>query len=165
VRESKRIGLNIRRSNTRETAPATSVRGMTSLCHTSYIIKLVSASEPSLTATTPWFVHFHSLFFSFLLNPDFQSDSDSPRSPSRTSAVAKSPAGQIRYVFSFENLSLVHFDNYSRRAGGSQVAKPNSTRAAGAGGSSNTMLKLYTDDSPGLRVSVHPISATKRQLC
>ncbi|KAG8900563.1 Arf guanine nucleotide exchange factor sbh1 [Tulasnella sp. 403] len=40
-----------------------------------------------------------------------------------------------------------------RRAAGSQVAnKPNSTRAAGAGGSSNTMLRLYTDDSPGLRV-------------
>ena len=43
---------------------------------------------------------------------------------------------------------------FRRRAAGSTVAKPNSTRAAGAGGSSNTMLKLYTDDSPGLRVSV-----------
>lgn len=42
----------------------------------------------------------------------------------------------------------------SRRAAGSQVSKPNSTRAAGAGGSSGTMLKLYTDDSPGLRVYV-----------
>ena len=41
-----------------------------------------------------------------------------------------------------------------RRATGSQVSKPNSSRAAGAGGSSNTMLKLYTDDSPGLRVCV-----------
>ncbi|KAJ8082661.1 Arf guanine nucleotide exchange factor sbh1 [Marasmius sp. AFHP31] len=68
------------------------------------------------------------------------SDSDSPRSngsprPSTPSGVAKPPGAQIR-----------------RRATGSQVAKPNSTRAAGAGGSSNTMLKLYTDDSPGLRV-------------
>jgi hypothetical protein len=43
---------------------------------------------------------------------------------------------------------------HRRRAASSQVAKPNSTRAAGAGGSSNTMLKLYTDDSPGLRVYV-----------
>lgn len=44
----------------------------------------------------------------------------------------------------------------SRRAAGasSQEVKPNSSRAAGAGGSSNTMLKLYTDDSPGLRVWV-----------
>ncbi|TIA91813.1 hypothetical protein E3P99_00953 [Wallemia hederae] len=33
-----------------------------------------------------------------------------------------------------------------------QVEKPNSARAAGAGGSSSTMLKLYTDDSPGLKV-------------
>ncbi|TIA81498.1 hypothetical protein E3P89_01746 [Wallemia ichthyophaga] len=33
-----------------------------------------------------------------------------------------------------------------------QLDKPNSARAAGAGGSSSTMLKLYTDDSPGLKV-------------
>jgi len=46
------------------------------------------------------------------------------------------------------------YSTIRRRAAGSQVAKPNSTRAAGAGGSSNTMLKLYTDDSPGLRVYV-----------
>lgn len=31
-------------------------------------------------------------------------------------------------------------------------ARPSSTRAAGAGGSSSTMLKLYTDESPGLKV-------------
>jgi len=30
--------------------------------------------------------------------------------------------------------------------------RPNSTRAAGVGGSSSTMLKLYTDESPGLKV-------------
>jgi len=68
------------------------------------------------------------------------SDSDSPRSPAsngsgRSSTVAKPPGAQIR-----------------RRATGAASAKPNSTRAAGAGGSSNTMLKLYTDDSLGLRV-------------
>lgn len=50
-------------------------------------------------------------------------------------------------------LSAPSFD-CSRRAAGSQASKPNSTRAAGAGGSSGTMLKLYTDDSPGLRVYV-----------
>ncbi|KDR79231.1 hypothetical protein GALMADRAFT_243136 [Galerina marginata CBS 339.88] len=66
------------------------------------------------------------------------SDSDSSRSPvnGRGSAVAKPPGAQIR----------------RRAAGSSQVSRPNSSRAAGAGGSSNTMLKLYTDDSPGLRV-------------
>ncbi|PVF98674.1 Pre protein translocase Sec Sec61-beta subunit [Serendipita vermifera] len=66
------------------------------------------------------------------------SDSDRPSSPTgkaSSSAVAKPPGAQVR-----------------RRATGSTVAKPNSARAAGAGGSSNTMLKLYTDDSPGLRV-------------
>ncbi|KAF3480691.1 uncharacterized protein GIQ15_06038 [Arthroderma uncinatum] len=31
-------------------------------------------------------------------------------------------------------------------------ARPASTRSAGAGGSSGTMLKLYTDESPGLKV-------------
>jgi protein transport protein SEC61 subunit beta len=31
-------------------------------------------------------------------------------------------------------------------------ARPTSTRSAGAGGSSGTMLRLYTDESPGLRV-------------
>ncbi|TEB30925.1 Pre protein translocase Sec Sec61-beta subunit [Coprinellus micaceus] len=65
-----------------------------------------------------------------------QSDSDSSRPvASRTSSV-KTPATQIR----------------RRAAGSQQVSRPNSTRAAGAGGSSNTMLKLYTDDSPGLRI-------------
>ncbi|KAI0685376.1 Pre protein translocase Sec Sec61-beta subunit [Cytidiella melzeri] len=64
--------------------------------------------------------------------------SDSERSTSKvtSSAVAKPPGAQVR----------------RRAAGTAQVAKPNSTRAAGAGGSSNTMLKLYTDDSPGLRI-------------
>ncbi|OBZ78378.1 Protein transport protein Sec61 subunit beta [Grifola frondosa] len=66
------------------------------------------------------------------------SDSETSRAngrPSSASAVAKPPGAQIR-----------------RRAAGTQASRPNSTRAAGAGGSSNTMLKLYTDDSPGLRV-------------
>ncbi|KAK2765314.1 Arf guanine nucleotide exchange factor sbh1 [Arachnomyces sp. PD_36] len=31
-------------------------------------------------------------------------------------------------------------------------ARPTSTRSAGAGGSSGTMLRLYTDESPGLKV-------------
>ncbi|PWN27466.1 hypothetical protein BDZ90DRAFT_179940 [Jaminaea rosea] len=34
-------------------------------------------------------------------------------------------------------------------------SRPNSTRAAGAGGSSNTMLRIYTDDNKGL--SVDPV--------
>ncbi|KJA21821.1 hypothetical protein HYPSUDRAFT_67522 [Hypholoma sublateritium FD-334 SS-4] len=67
------------------------------------------------------------------------SDSDSSRPATARngpSSVAKPPGAQIR----------------RRAAGASQVSRPNSSRAAGAGGSSNTMLKLYTDDSPGLRV-------------
>jgi preprotein translocase subunit Sec61beta len=38
------------------------------------------------------------------------------------------------------------------RAAQAANARPSSTRAAGAGGSSSTMLKLYTDESPGLKV-------------
>ncbi|KZS90180.1 Pre protein translocase Sec Sec61-beta subunit [Sistotremastrum niveocremeum HHB9708] len=57
------------------------------------------------------------------------------RASPAASAVAKPPGAQVR-----------------RRATGSSVAKPNSSRAAGAGGSSSTMLRLYTDDSPGLRI-------------
>ncbi|KIY72326.1 Pre protein translocase Sec Sec61-beta subunit [Cylindrobasidium torrendii FP15055 ss-10] len=55
--------------------------------------------------------------------------------PTTPSGVARPPGAQIR-----------------RRATSNNVSRPNSSRAAGAGGSSNTMLKLYTDDSPGLRV-------------
>ncbi|KIM27870.1 hypothetical protein M408DRAFT_160426 [Serendipita vermifera MAFF 305830] len=68
------------------------------------------------------------------------SDSDRPSSPTAkgasSSAISRPPGAQVR----------------RRATGSSAVTKPNSSRAAGAGGSSNTMLKLYTDDSPGLRV-------------
>ncbi|TFL00299.1 Pre protein translocase Sec Sec61-beta subunit [Pterulicium gracile] len=65
------------------------------------------------------------------------SDSSAIARPSKVSGtVARPPGAQIR----------------RRATNPSAVAKPNSSRAAGAGGSSSTMLKLYTDDSPGLRV-------------
>ncbi|KAL9104159.1 MAG: hypothetical protein Q9163_000858 [Psora crenata] len=38
------------------------------------------------------------------------------------------------------------------RADKAANARPTSTRAAGAGGSTSTMLRLYTDESPGLKV-------------
>ncbi|KAG2082371.1 Pre protein translocase Sec Sec61-beta subunit [Suillus cothurnatus] len=62
------------------------------------------------------------------------SESSSHAVSPKVGTVARPPGAQVR-----------------RRAANTQV-KPNSTRAAGAGGSSGTMLKLYTDDSPGLRV-------------
>ncbi|KTW32287.1 uncharacterized protein T551_00378 [Pneumocystis jirovecii RU7] len=39
-----------------------------------------------------------------------------------------------------------------RSSNASSPQRPNSTSAAGAGGSSSTMLRLYTDDAPGLTV-------------
>src|SRR5579863_3685245 len=119
------------------------------------------------------------------MSTNSQSDSDAParsvssRSPSASGAVAKPPGAHIRYdtcSFSFSKTNhhpppppplTARANSRSRRAGASQVAKPNSTRAAGAGGSSNTMLKLYTDDSPGLRVYVflNPPFRHPRQPC
>lgn len=46
------------------------------------------------------------------------------------------------------------YANPSRKAALAEKSKPHSTREAGAGGSSNTMLRLYTDDSKGLTVYV-----------
>ncbi|RDA86395.1 hypothetical protein CP532_6472 [Ophiocordyceps camponoti-leonardi (nom. inval.)] len=67
---------------------------------------------------------------------------DSGVSSGRTSSPA--PPGGARTVI-------------RRRAAADQKekianARPTSTRAAGAGGSSSTMLRLYTDESPGLKV-------------
>ncbi|WFD29272.1 Arf guanine nucleotide exchange factor sbh1 [Malassezia sp. CBS 17886] len=42
-----------------------------------------------------------------------------------------------------------------RRTAQKEASKPHSTREAGAGGSSNTMLRLYTEDNQGL--SVDPV--------
>ncbi|WFD21898.1 hypothetical protein MEQU1_000557 [Malassezia equina] len=44
--------------------------------------------------------------------------------------------------------------DHSRKAALAEKNKPHSTREAGAGGSSNTMLRLYTDDNKGLTVVV-----------
>ncbi|KAF8502398.1 Sec61beta family-domain-containing protein [Gautieria morchelliformis] len=68
------------------------------------------------------------------------SDSDVPATQVNGRAMssgtaAKPPGSQVR-----------------RRATANAPGRPNSSRAAGAGGSSNTMLRLYTDDSPGLRI-------------
>ncbi|TRM58973.1 hypothetical protein BD626DRAFT_509341 [Schizophyllum amplum] len=68
------------------------------------------------------------------------SDSDSSRAMTSPSGVAK-PPGALR----------------RRATPSSASAKPTSSRSAGAGGSSSTMLKLYTDDSPGWRVEPHVV--------
>jgi len=86
--------------------------------------------------TRPAHVSIHTQLKQTMSDSDAPARSAASRSSSIAGAVAKPPGAQFR-----------------RRAGASsQVSKPNSSRAAGAGGSSNTMLKLYTDDSPGLRV-------------
>ncbi|KAI9566064.1 Sec61beta family-domain-containing protein [Boletus coccyginus] len=92
---------------------------------------------PSAIPTVPPRHHlceFEVVQLETMSDSDASTRANSP-SNAKASAVARPPGAQIR-----------------RRAAGPQVSKPNSTRAAGAGGSSGTMLKLYTDDSPGLRV-------------
>ncbi|KAK9895300.1 Pre protein translocase Sec Sec61-beta subunit [Cystobasidium minutum MCA 4210] len=72
-----------------------------------------------------------------------------PSSPTGASSATNTPAG--RPVGS----KPVHAGALRRRAAALNdgTEKPMSTRAAGAGGSSSTMMRLYTsDDSPGLKV-------------
>lgn len=76
-----------------------------------------------------------------------QSDSPAP-SPAQSSTTArpaspKPPGGPA---------TAIRRRAAADRADKAANARPSSTRAAGAGGSSSTMLKLYTDESPGLKV-------------
>ncbi|ODQ68404.1 protein transport protein Sec61 subunit beta [Nadsonia fulvescens var. elongata DSM 6958] len=48
--------------------------------------------------------------------------------------------------------SAIRRRNNQDRQAQSANQRPTSTRSAGAGGSSSTMLKLYTDEAQGLRV-------------
>ncbi|KAI0023775.1 Sec61beta family-domain-containing protein [Xylariomycetidae sp. FL0641] len=79
-------------------------------------------------------------------SPRASSPSDSPAATGSSTGRPSSPPppGGARTVI-------------RRRAAADQKEKiasvrPSSTRAAGAGGSSSTMLRLYTDESPGLKV-------------
>jgi protein transport protein SEC61 subunit beta len=83
----------------------------------------------------------------------------SPAGGASSSAVARPPgANAVRLVLADpirgraqQRLTKQLLSSYSRRA--PTAPKPTSTRAAGAGGSSNTMLKLYTDSGEtGLQV-------------
>ncbi|RMZ80204.1 hypothetical protein DV737_g3106, partial [Chaetothyriales sp. CBS 132003] len=73
-------------------------------------------------------------------------DSGAPagKSSSATIARAGSPPGGPRSAIR-RRAAADHKESVKN-------ARPSSTRAAGAGGSSGTMLRLYTDESPGLRV-------------
>ncbi|KAH0606645.1 uncharacterized protein H6S33_003479 [Morchella sextelata] len=86
------------------------------------------------------------------------SQSSSPRATSPTGATS----GSERDVRSSARASspavpggpkaVMRRKTAADRAAQAANARPSSTRAAGAGGSSSTMLKLYTDESPGLKV-------------
>lgn len=73
-------------------------------------------------------------------------------------ALAASQSSAVRYVplhvdlLNFLTIWTDPGENFlcRRRAAQQAANRPNSTRAAGAGGSSNTMLRLYTDDNIGL---------------
>ncbi|KAK6344870.1 Arf guanine nucleotide exchange factor sbh1 [Orbilia javanica] len=75
------------------------------------------------------------------------SESPEPQSPptgASTGRTSPAPPGGPK--------SVIKRRSAADRAASQANARPSSTRAAGAGGSSSTMLKLYTDESPGLKV-------------
>ncbi|PNS19522.1 Protein transport protein Sec61 subunit beta [Sphaceloma murrayae] len=81
-------------------------------------------------------------------SPRPQSPVNSPGSPSTGSTTAratspKAPGGPA---------TAIRRKAAADRADKIANVRPSSTRAAGAGGSSSTMLRLYTDESPGLKV-------------
>ncbi|KAL2125308.1 hypothetical protein VTJ04DRAFT_1673 [Mycothermus thermophilus] len=84
-----------------------------------------------------------------------RAESPAPGTPSASASGAASAGGPIRP--SSPPPPGGPRTAIRRRAAQDQKEKianqrPNSTRAAGAGGSSSTMLRLYTDESPGLKV-------------
>ncbi|CUS12052.1 unnamed protein product, partial [Tuber aestivum] len=83
--------------------------------------------------------------------------SSSPRATSPTAAASGSEGGARSARPSSPTppggpKTAIRRRNAADRAAQAANARPASTRAAGAGGSSSTMLKLYTDESPGLKV-------------
>ncbi|KAF2204264.1 hypothetical protein GQ43DRAFT_446827 [Delitschia confertaspora ATCC 74209] len=78
-------------------------------------------------------------------SPRAQSPAQTPSSGSTTARPAspKPPGGPA---------TVMRRKAAADRAEKSANQRPSSTRAAGAGGSSSTMLRLYTDESPGLKV-------------
>ncbi len=78
--------------------------------------------------------------------PESGPDSASAQKASGSSSIARagSPPGGPRSAIR-RRAAADHKESVKN-------ARPTSTRAAGAGGSSGTMLRLYTDESPGLKV-------------
>ena len=78
--------------------------------------------------------------------PESGPDSSTPSAGKTTSSIARagSPPGGPKSAIR-RRAAADHKETIKN-------ARPSSTRAAGAGGSSGTMLRLYTDESPGLKV-------------
>ena len=78
--------------------------------------------------------------------PESGPDSSTPAGKSTSSTIARagSPPGGPKSAIR-RRAAADHKESVKN-------ARPSSTRSAGAGGSSGTMLRLYTDESPGLRV-------------
>ncbi|KAF7512571.1 hypothetical protein GJ744_000832 [Endocarpon pusillum] len=78
--------------------------------------------------------------------PDTPSSKPSSNAAASGSSIARplSPPGGPRAAIR-RRAAADHKDSIKN-------ARPSSTRAAGAGGSSGTMLRLYTDESQGFRV-------------
>lgn len=110
---------------------------------------ILPSAAHALAAAHPSRAPFHAL-----LTPG----QSSPRASSPTGASSGAASGAaISRPLSPASVPGGARTAIRRRAAADQKEKlanvrPSSTRAAGAGGSSSTMLRLYTDESPGLKV-------------
>ncbi|KAF2995584.1 hypothetical protein E8E13_004572 [Curvularia kusanoi] len=120
------------------------------------------SSVASQTAKTPDNHHYHhlsttsidtpSVFFSRF--PQNTNDMSAPRptSPANNAASGSTTARPASPKPPGGPATVMRRKAAADRAEKVSNQRPSSTRAAGAGGSSSTMLRLYTDESPGLKV-------------
>lgn len=96
-----------------------------------YVFSIISYPLDSLLTLKLTFIHFHSLLTNFQSS---KATSSSSQVPGGAKTLAKRKATQ-------ENQAKSALQN-----------QPTSTRSAGAGGSSSTMLKIYTDEANGFKI-------------
>ncbi|KAL9595575.1 MAG: hypothetical protein Q9219_006371 [cf. Caloplaca sp. 3 TL-2023] len=108
-----------------------------------HILKVVEV-EKTADIKRPYIKQLLTKNLKFPLPHRPSSPINSPPSAGTSTARPSSPPGGAK--------TAIRRKAAADRADKVANARPTSTRAAGAGGSSSTMLRLYTDESPGLKV-------------
>ncbi|OSS48469.1 hypothetical protein B5807_07914 [Epicoccum nigrum] len=127
----------------------------------------LEAAWPLSTAKTPDYDHYDhydyhhpsttsidtpSVFLSWFLHNSNKMSAPRPTSPVNNAATGTTTARQASPKPPGGPATVMRRKAAADRAEKVSNQRPSSTRAAGAGGSSSTMLRLYTDESPGLKV-------------